>query len=636
MYPKMLKTSLAAMLCISLPALTSCQDDAQDMPETTAEDSSVIVKILDFNNANSETSTTVELFHFTGEFLKSRQSVTLPQSSAVSFAKGEANKLYAVSGCSIAAEPGVTTEETLALTIITSEPGAQSAPMFFTAVAELDPSAYTLDLKFQRGVARVDISNLDDDFAITGVKAEGASAVSYVFPVEGSVAGNTETTYTKTYEALQGVEKGVFTLFESLTPVDVTISGTYKGAPLELKVATPAITRGKVYTVTVNDVATAATPVISVSDWEAGDNYGLTSDASAGLTLDLTASVLPSTVSYDPATMTLEVPYDGVEGMKFAFSSDLRVEIDTIIFEGVRAEKDSLATWAFTRSKHMMSERGNEIITSYDVAVAPQKKGHPEYTIRLGLRKASLASAYNYLTIKVPAHPKQIETVSMGGHEWMVYNCTSTLLEEQIFTEDDMTVEQMVKENFATVIGNYFQYGRPQGFAPWTGNDPNINADVARDIPWATPGKMPLPDGYHVATLAEWRDIIPKGALLPNTWTSPKSGEQIRGTVVTLPGTLVTPNDNVTAQKYRMRYVQLESLTTGAKMYIPVAGIKANSNTEYPVQPGYGFDTRTSYWVANDRQTILMDYMPFFGESIMIQDSKWNYDGFMMVRGIKD
>ena len=638
-----LNASFAVMIGTGLVAVTACQDAAVEAPSGASGGDFVSVKLPNLSAPSAtDAGVTVELFHFSRQMLKGKVTVTVPQTDPVTLEKEEESRIYALSGYSIDTKVADSGEELFAHTLIQSPEGAQSAPMFFSGVAELDIAEDDLSVPLTRGVARIDVNNTDAGLQIKSVTVSDAAAASYIFPLEESVCESNVVTYSRDFEGIRGLEKGVITLFESANPATVTITGTSDGEPVEIVMKTPAVKRNKVYTVTLtptdpNQTATVK-GTITVADWEEGDDYNPGPDTSHGIMLDIAASAFPANVKYDEVTGIVDVPAEGLEDLRLAFRSDLRIDIDNFTLSGEWVEKDSLADrGAFTINNYKVTESGNDIITTYSVKIKPQLICRSEYLIDLGVRKASMVSVYDHVRIRVAPHPKQIHTVKMAGMEWMCFNATSKNLEDQIFPLEGVSVEEMYNEHYVDCVGNYFQYGKENPFSPWTSNNPNQFADQPRDIPWKTEGRMPLPEGYHVSSAAEWKALMPNGIVLPASWMT-ASGDSIKGSLVTLPGTLETPSAATNKKNFKMRYVLLESVTTGNKLYVPLAGIKPNNTAEVPGHGNLGFDLRTSYWLADDRYCWLIDYKATADkeDGAAASQNRWNYDGFMLVRGVKD
>lgn len=630
------------ILGATFSGLIGCRESAPDIPDNPTPEPSITVRLKNFM-ATSEAAQDVEIFQFTDGTLKKKIVSNNSDEEAVNvFTKEENARIYALYGFSIDAVEGSTDEETFAKTIVTISSDSQSAPVFYTAIAEPDNLTDQLEMELLRGVARIDINNSDESLKIQGVEISNVPVSTYIFPGNESTCESLYTSWSRNFpENINGIETGVFTLFESEKPVKITFNAMQHGKPTELIAEVPTVKRNKVYTIRFVPDPTSdmlqVKPVVTISDWEAGDDVPGGPDAKNAPELDLANSVLPSNVKYDDVTGIINVPASGSESLKLAFRSDVRVEIDTIQLTGADVERDALAGRACTISGRKVEEKDNAVITTYDLKILPQLICRAEYNIAIRIRKASMVSSYDYITLHVAEHPQQIETVKIGGREWMCYNATSSNLEDQIFSLEGTTVEEMYNEHYVDCIGMYFQYGKPNPFSPWTSNDPNQFADQTRNIPWKSPESMPLPPGYHVASAADWKALMPNGVVLPDTYLS-ESGDSIRGSVVTLPGYIETPSANANRQKLLMRYVLFESLTTGAKLYIPIAGVKANTTNEVPGHGGYAFQNRTAYWIQEDRYTWLIDYKATADkkDGAILKQDRWSYDGFLLVRGVKD
>ena len=220
----------------------------------------------------------------------------------------------------------------------------------------------------------------------------------------------------------------------------------------------------------------------------------------------------------------------------------------------------------------------------------------------------------------------------------MCFNAVSQDPEEQIYLPKGLTSKDMYRARFVDCLGNLIQYGRPNPFSPWKAYDPNMFVGQKRDTPWQRKSMMPLPKGYHVATAAEWEDLIPAGTVIPASYRT-RTGDSIRASIVTAPDILDdTPSAVTNAQRYMKRGVLFESITTGARLFLPMAGIKTNTSCEIPTDPNFRFDTRSGYWMSDRQQVMLLQYERRGDDSygIQLRHSAWNADGFVMVRGIRD
>ncbi len=81
-----------------------------------------------------------------------------------------------------------------------------------------------------------------------------------------------------------------------------------------------------------------------------------------------------------------------------------------------------------------------------------------------------------------------------------------------------------------------------------------------------------------------------------------------------------------------------ESLTTGAKLYIPFGGLKGNNTAEVPGYGGYRFENRPAYWTNEYQTNWLIDYKSTaeMTDGAMLSKSTWNMNGFLLVRGVRD
>lgn len=638
------------MIGMALFGLGGCHEVSPgipDVPDDEPEGPMMTICLKNLAASSPEENKDVELFQFAeGKLKKKLVAPVYSEENPLVFTKLQDSRIYAVSGYSVDAREGETDEETFLHTTVSVSADATSAPIFYSSVTEVGEDDRSLDIEMMRGVARIDVKNADPDLVIESVVVSDVPVSSYIFPIDGKVFDSERTSFSRSFsEGLTGTEKGVFTVYESAVPVTLTIRGTVKGESYQEMAEIPAVVRNKVYTLRLTpdewedpgDKPVKVKPVITVSDWEDADGPAVGPNTEKGLGFDPDLNQLPANVSYDAATGVIHLPASGLEDFRLSFKSDMRVDIDTIMLSGPDVERDGLIGKACTVRNRTVVENGNDIITTYSLKVLPQLICRAEYKIDLRIRKASMVSGYDYVNLIVAAHPKQIQTVKIGGREWMCFNAMSTELEDQIFPIEGTSIDEMYNEHFVDCIGNYFQYGKENPFSPWTSNDPNQFADQTRDIPWQTAGRMPLPEGYHVASANDWKALMPNGITLPDTWET-ESGETIKGTVVTLPGTLVTTSANVNKQNFLMRYVLFESLTTGAKLYVPIAGLKSNNNAEIPGVGAYKFHLRSAYWIMEDRYIWLIDYKATADkeDGAVLQQNRWNYDGFLLVRGVKD
>lgn len=518
-----------------------------------------------------------------------------------------------------------------------------SAPSFFSSVTSMVTDEDIINIELYRGVARLDIDNEDPELKIEKVSIAGAASSSHIFQTDGRMCETTSATYSRTYETgIEGIEERAFVLFETSSPISVTISGRRNGEAVEIVSETPAIVRNTIYTVCIDnegshnhkertfsdsdgnsDEEDLPKASIRVRTWEDGDaeNGSIDLEESA---IDIRRSYIPEGVSVNTSDNTVTVPADGVSGMKLAFVTHAPLKLGSVL-----SETESVSVTPITPSA---TEEG--YISEFIINVEKQPKCAKRYHATLFFN----GSSNFFIHIRVEPSPYQIPTVHIGGHDWMCFNAVSQDPEEQIYLTEGMTVEKMYHNHFADCIGNQFQYGRPNPFSPWRAYDPNKFADQARDVPWVTKSMMPLPQGFHVPSIEEWRDLIPDGTIVPASYRTP-SGDSIHATIITIKGTLDdTPSAATNAQNYLKHGVLFESVSTGARLFLPMAGIKKNTSAEIPTDPKFRFDTKSGYWMKEERNVLLLkcENPENSSDGIMLKQDHWHEDGFVMIRGIKD
>jgi len=611
------------VMAIGLIGLSSCTDE---QPDHKFSEDGVMLK---FSRAGGEDAmdniAPTDICIFRGETLAKILQVDDPANETVKIKNVGEGSVYVASGISLDLTEGTSTEADIKAATVKLVDG--NAPLFYSGYTPLNDDIYaqggmTIDL--QRSVARIDLTNqADPNITVNEVIVENAPSESYVFPGGNALKSAPVKLSHSFSEPFQGVKQGVFTIFESDSPVSVRIRGLYGDKPMDMTTSLPRVERNRVYTLQVVNIGAKIETTFSISDWVDGDTVGAGADTSNRISIDPEHSVFPEGVTVDYDNNIVNVPATGAENIKIAFRADTQIEVISIdgTTDNDRVEINPLE----------VLEQG--YLSSVNLWIKPQTKGKLGYSILLDLKNALLENSYDYVEVRVAPSPKQIETVFIGGHEWMCFNAMGQNLEDQIYILDGLeTVDQMYNEQFASCVGSYFQYLRPDPYSMWTSNDPNAVAKP-NVSGWTDPQYMPLPEGYHVASFAEWEDLMPNNCTIPSEYTC-RAGERIRATIVTLPGTLQTPVAAINNQKYLMRYVLLESLDTGNKLYLPYCANKTASTT---VTPSSRFESNASYWVANDR---CVWYINTTGSGDNVtstaKEDRFNYNGFIPVRGIKN
>ncbi len=628
------KTGLFALM--GALTLASCSDK-EEMPVAGGDGSEISVSLKGlFAAPSASQQETLSVFQFGTDNLFSKSVMKSYDPEAINLVKGTTRALYCVAGIEIDATEETSAAEFALSTVSTTE-GDNTAPLFLSGWTEIEASQMNCELTMTRGVARIDLDARDADMDITSITVEDAPQSSYVFVNGKGNLDSATTVYTHEYEtAPNDIEKGIFMLFETNKEVHVNVHGTVDGMEITVPATLESVERNKVYSLRVYDKNASLKADFIVADWEDAGVVAGKPDTVSRLFFDKENSVFPEGVVVDYDNNIIEVPSTGVSGMKIAFSSDLKINVDSIYFTGARVEVDSIKEKYVKIDVEKAYNTPTGVITTVDVDIDGQLKGRPEYEIKLDLRKMNMSISYDNFIIRVPESPYQIQTVDIAGNTWMAFNATTPDLGEQVFPEIGQTVEEAYQQNWAMVLGNFFQYGRQKGYSPWTSNDPNGNQETPRNIPWTDPACMPVPEGYHVATEAEWLSLLPSGVQIPSTYTA-GNGEQIKVEVVELPEKLSdSPSAAANKANIFMRYIRFESLETGNVLCIPICAMKTAGTAEYP-GGGRAMHAWGCFWISADRYTWFFQIGGTTGALTASHGrDRWNYDGFVPVRGVKN
>ncbi len=602
--------------------LTGCESDSL-VPEKGSEKVNVRLDAPAFVHDDASgisMSAVTSVYVFSQGILSS--SFDVNPGETADFTTMSDNMVYAVAGVEMPAVAVGEPIEKLTLFTVSSPDGGASAQDFYAGVGKVSSSADGMEVEMRHGVARIDIACKDPKIVISEVIVENAPAASYVLPSEHVLSDAPTVSYRKEVgEDFSGLIEEAFTVYESAHPVTLRVNGTYDGDRMSFTGKLPIVERNKVYTFGVTGGASLE-GTITVSDWENGDTgEGLVMLGETAI--DLEHSLIPPGVTVDRNDNTLTLPPSGVEGMKIAFLTSQPLSI-----KRVTGASDRISFVA-AGSENV----GKGVLTTFLVSAPAQPKFAYSYSATVVLEGTSTF----FLNLIMSESDITVPTVRMAGSDWMCFNAVSDKMDDQIIVPAGMSVEQMYNEHFEECVGNYFQYGRLAGYNPFLSYNFDEIGNLTRNIPWNTTGKMPLPQGYHVATAAEWSALTPPDGNLPARYTS--NGDSIHASVVTLEGTLLTPSANINSQNYRKRYLLFESVTTGNKLFIPFIGLKEPKTVELPSQSGsYRFETRSGYWIMEDRYFWLIDYKDR-GEGVdgaYMKQDRWDYNGFIGVRGVKD
>ncbi|MDE5881486.1 MAG: hypothetical protein K2J78_00315 [Muribaculaceae bacterium] len=597
MINKIFKPKTGVFALMGLLTLASCSDK-EEMPVASGDGSEISVALKGLSAPAGAPAASqqeaLSVFQFGTDNLFSKSVIKSYNPESISLVKGTTQTLYCVSGIELDPTEETTPAEFALSTVSTAE-GDNTAPLFLSGWSKLESTQMNCELVMQRGVARIDIDATDADMEISSITVDNAPAASYVFATEKGVLDSETTVYTHEYEtAPDGIEKGVFMLFESAKEVNVTVHGTVEGTEINVPAVLSSVERNKVYTLRVYDKNATLKASFTMSDWEEGGIFNGHLENAQGLFIDEANSVIPEGVTVDYVNNIVEVPGTGVKGMKLAFRSDISLEIDTVCYAGERVMLDSIEAKKYVKintEKAYNTDKG--VISKFDVNIDPQLKGRPDYEIKMYVKKSIMATSYSDVTIRVAPSPFQIPTVELAGITWMAFNCTTPDVDDQIYVEEGKTVEDMYTEDWVKCVGGLFQFGRKYMYIPYQSYNPCNNlGDQKQDIPWVHESHMPCPEGYRVPTINELLQLFPEGTQLntPCSYVA-GNGETINAEIVRLPGDVVTPT-NVNGV---CRYLKLTSEETGNCLILPLCGYKGDKSTA--ASSNFGRDV--VYW-GND------------------------------------
>lgn len=627
-----LKYPAAALFLTSLIALTACSSDMDELKVKECVGMEIALKGLP-SRSGDDSPASLGVFQFSGETLLKSTILDSYDDEKLKLEKGTTTDLYCVTGVSVEVAAEMNLTQFLQSSITCAE-GDNSAPLFLTGHASVSAETGSLDIPMKRGVARVDLDATGAEIDIEEIVVEDAPAGSYLFEGVSGALDAGKMSYKKMFDVVpEGVFKNAFMLFESSDPVNVDIRGNIKGSPVSVKAVIETVERNKVYTLHVYKSGVSLEASFGVADWEDGDEIGAGIDGSRAMLIDRDNSNFPTGVDVDYANSVIEVPGKGATGMSIAFLSELRVDIDHVSFSGACVEKDSVAE-KYVHIKQEKPVNGlSGVLTKYIVDIDPQLKGRPGYEFRIYLKKSSMETSYDYVTVRVGESPVQIETVRIAGYDWMAFNCTTPDLDDQIYVDEGLSVEDMYVKDWVKCVGGIFQYGRQYSYIPYEGYDPsNDLGGQKQDMPWIHYTHMPCPEGYHVPSLQEMQSLFPHGVTIPGTYTA-GNGESITVEIVRLPGDVVTPT-NVNGV---CRYLKFISNDTGNTLILPLAGWKGDKSTA--ASANFGRDG--VYWSNNCENCAgghakAWRFMFNWGDSCEMQEFQFAMEAFAYVRAIKN
>lgn len=621
----------AALLTVfSLLLLFSCSSEIEPTNEVSGNNEGIMMPLTltgipyNYEETTSSNQSEVAFFHFKNDDFILSNIVKNPYSEDLQISVGSTSKIYCASGVTLKATPGNTKEHDFAHTVVSFDKKSNNAPLFYSSIVDVNTTWRNgkVEVALERSVSKIDFSNfVDASVHVTEVTVVDAPASTYVFDIKEMPSEETLTLTKKFDTPFQGSESDLFQIFSSTRPVHVRVLGEYNGASMEIEAELPYVERNKIYTLNIAKASGRFVGSFKVKEWEAS-NANAKAFMAEGIDIDKANSYLPSGVMIDYNMNQVSVPATGISGLRLAFAGPSKVTVTSV--DG-NAESVKISSSESVRS-------GENCISSFDVEIAPQRNGSSGYSVMVNLRDES--GRYDFVEIVVPSY-HYIETVKIAGSEWMSFNAVSDDPDNQVFPIEGVSVEEMYRDHWVQSIGNFFQFGKKKGYNPWTRNDPNGNSATERETSWTSAKSMPVPEGYHVASSAEWLNLLPAGTTIPSTYKA-GNGEIIKADVVELSGTVNgTPSITANEANLKMRYIRFESLETGNVLILPVCGQKAATWDEYPGSM-WTMHTAVCYWTSDGRN-----------ECIQISDNNgqlkanqklgsFDFDGFLPLRGIKN
>lgn len=521
-----------------------------------------------------ERITTVSAYVFNnGLFYKAYRNLSPNASGEISFSMPVGALLYFLSNTSgsvslSSLEEGKTSLATFIN--ITNAPSdihtATHAPEFFSGkfvLTEENREETSHKIALTRSVARFDLdTSRDPKTEINRIVIENASTSTLLFAATSPASSSSKRSYEISYNpAFSGTSADVFRIYESNEPVKVTVYGTYNNIPIVVRMEQPQVERNKIYKIVIKNAGSTITGVFEILPWEDGGTVEGFPDATEKITIDKTYSVIPSDVSIVSDRNEVNIPNTGTD-MTLAFRAASSIELAKI--EGQTSDVSIVSDGDPTST-------ADGVISKFRLHVAPQGKGRLSYSVILNMRHSLQTNTYDQVHIVVAKSAYQIEEVLLGGVTWMAFNARSRDLEDQIYTVDGSSVEEMYNFNWLRTIGGIFQWGRIYMYTPWESGKNNQGGQAA-NIPWSADTHMPCPDGYRVPTKTELQQLLPNGQPIPGMFNY--NGETIKTELLTATEGFTTP----TGVKGTARYIKLTSQSTGNKLFIPLAGQKGDKS----------------------------------------------------------
>lgn len=485
------------------------------------------------------------------------------------------------------------------------------------------PAAVTapVAVSLWRSIAQLNLNtSADENLTVERIEIEGLPLSTTLMRGENPAAPAATRSLTLDWSAApKTTEENILRLYETSSTVRFTVHALYRGEPQVVRLALDKVERNYFYTIRLSKVESTVTGTFTIVPWQDGGDVGADPDRSQAIVLDEALSTLPEGVALEGENL-LRVSEQG-GAITLAFLADAPLDVT---MEGAGNEA--------TLSPLGAETEGEQVVSRFALDVKAQGNGRLGYRIGLNVKRKAHQFCYDRFAVEVAASRNQIETVTLGGVEWMAFNSLSGSLDGQIYLLDGMSVEEMYRKAWPQTMGNMFQWGLLYGYSPCKPGTPNAgNQERADPLVWEAPTHVPCPEGYRLPTKAEMWALLPPGTPVPGSYTY--NGETIT-TALRVADEEYISIDGVSG---RARYLELRS-SAGGVMYIPLGGNKGANSTSNNPSFGQGFMLWTNQDGGNSTSANVSYFWPGNNETGSIsgnQNERYSKDGFGYVRCIK-
>lgn len=492
-----------------------------------------------------------------------------------------------------------------------------SASLFYSGMSEvLHLGTTPISVTLKRSVARLDLdTSRDANITVKSITVEGAPSSSAVWEPTATTSSPGSAPLTVQFDTPITTRQDILHLYESATPVKITVNALYSNMPVVVKMSLPQIKRNYKYSITLSGVGESVTGTLSIQPWQDGGAAEATSSTKT-ISLNSANSQIPAGVQIQDQNGLVFVSDKG--GLiKLAVASDMK--IDMLSADGLGS--DVTIDAAGTENKD-----GN-VISFFNVNVKPQGRGRLPYEVVMHMKRPTQQYSYDEFYIQIAASPIQIPTVTLGGVTWMAFNATGRNLEDQIYPVEGETVADVYRNRWDASIGKMFQWGRLYGYTPWQSSVHNAG-NQEQNSPWTATTHVPCPEGYRIPTEAELRALLPDNVTIPGTYTY--NGETIKAELHNA-GPVTLGSVSGTA-----RYISLTSASTGNVLYIPLSGQKGDKSTTNNPGFGQGFRLWTNARSSVSGWSSTVQYWPGNANTGTIApNSQLQSEGYAYLRCVK-